>query len=80
MLWLAHRSTTLNGDIFSVSSGKVARVGFVVGAGYFNPDHRPEDLRDNVDTLRSLDRALDPRSTLDELLLIPKLFGGPVAG
>ena len=79
VLWLAHRSTTLNGDIFSVSSGKVARVGFVVGAGYFNPDHRPEDLRDNVDALRSLDGGLDPRSTLDELLLIPKLFGVPAA-
>ncbi|MBA4089621.1 SDR family NAD(P)-dependent oxidoreductase [Sphingomonas sp. VDB2] len=79
VLWLAHRSTTINGDIFSVSSGKVARVGFVVGEGYFNPDHGPEDLRDNVETLRSLDGALDPRSTLDELLLIPKLFGVPAA-
>ncbi|WP_313804728.1 SDR family NAD(P)-dependent oxidoreductase [Sphingobium sp.] len=75
VLWLAHRSTTVNGDIFSVSSGKVARVGFVVGGGYFNPDHGPEDLRDNLATVRSLDDYLDPQDTRDELALIPKLFG-----
>jgi len=46
--WLAHLSTELNGAIFSVSSGKVARVAFVIGEGYFNPDHQPEDLRDNI--------------------------------
>jgi NAD(P)-dependent dehydrogenase (short-subunit alcohol dehydrogenase family) len=74
VLWLAHRSTVVNGDIFSVSSGKVARVAFVVGEGYFNPDHRPEDLRDNLEAIRSLGEYLDPRGTADELALIPKLF------
>ncbi|MEO0033302.1 MAG: hypothetical protein RIS94_3060, partial [Pseudomonadota bacterium] len=34
VLWLAHRSTAINGEIFSSSSGKVARVGFVVGEGW----------------------------------------------
>ncbi len=75
VLWLAHRDTTVSGDIYSTSSGKVSRVGFVVGRGYFNPDHRPEDLRDNVATIRSLDDYLDPSNTLDELALIPPLFG-----
>lgn len=74
VLWLAHRSTTVNGDIFSVSSGKVARVGFIVGKGYFNPDHGPEELRDNLAAVRSLDDYLDPRGTAEELALIPKLF------
>ncbi len=80
VLWLAHRETQVNGDIFSVSSGKVARVGFVVGKGYFNPNHGPEDLRDNIDRLRSLDNALDPHCTADELALIPALFGHAPAG
>ena len=31
VLWLAHRSTRVNGDIYSTSSGKVARVGFMWG-------------------------------------------------
>jgi hypothetical protein len=74
VLWLAHRSTTVNGDIYSSSSGKVARVGFIVGEGYFDPDHGPEDLRDNIDAVRSLDNALDPSCTSDELALIPALF------
>lgn len=74
VLWLAHRSTEINGEIFSTSSGKVARVAFVVGQGYFNPDHGPEDLRDNVDAIRTLGDALDPVSVMDELALIPPLF------
>lgn len=74
VLWLAHRSTTLNGEIFSSSSGKVARVAFVVGAGYFNPHHGPEDLRDNAKTIRTLGNYLDPTFTGDELATIPPLF------
>jgi len=74
VLWLAHRSTKVNGEIFSVSSGKVARVAFVIGGGYFNPYQTPEDLRDNLDAVRSLDNFIDPRCTADELALIPPLF------
>lgn len=76
VLWLAHRSTSVNGEIFSTSSGKVARVAFVVGQGYFNPDYTPEDLRDNIETVRELGDYLDPTSTVDELALIPPLFTG----
>jgi NAD(P)-dependent dehydrogenase (short-subunit alcohol dehydrogenase family) len=75
VLWLAHRSTTLNGEIFSASSGKVARVGFVVGEGYFNPHHGPEELRDNAEAIRTLGDYLDPKFTGDELAAIPPLFG-----
>lgn len=75
VLWLSHASTTVNGDIYSTSSGKVSRVGFVIGEGYFNPDYTPEDLRDNLKTVRSLDNYLDPvNGTADELALIPPLF------
>ena len=74
VLWLAHRSTDLNGEIFSTSSGKVARVAFVVGEGYFNPEHSPEDLRDNLDAIRALGDYLDPFGTSDELAIIPPLF------
>lgn len=74
VLWLAHRSTTINGEIFSSSSGKVARVGFVVGEGWFDPAHGPEDLRDNADAIRALGSYLDITSTADELASIPPLF------
>jgi NAD(P)-dependent dehydrogenase (short-subunit alcohol dehydrogenase family) len=74
VLWLAHRDTQINGEVFSTSSGKVARVGFVVGEGYFNPDHTPEDLAAHEAQIRELGDYLDPKSTGEELLVIPPLF------
>jgi NAD(P)-dependent dehydrogenase (short-subunit alcohol dehydrogenase family) len=74
VLWLAHRGTMINGEIFSVSSGRVARVAFVVGEGYFNPNHSPEDLRANEGAIRTLGNYLDPACTADELAVIPTLF------
>ena len=77
VLWLAHRSTAINGEIYSTSSGKVARVAFVVGEGWFDPDHTPEGLRDHAARIRDLGGFLDPASVADELDLIPPLFARP---
>lgn len=77
VLWLAHRDSQINGEIFSTSSGKVARVGFVVGEGYFDPRHTPEDLAHHADQVRALGNYLDPASTGDELAVIPPLFANP---
>lgn len=74
VLWLAHRSTGINGEIFSSSSGKVARVAFVVGQGWFDPDHHPEDLRDHAAAIRALGDYADIAGTAEELALIPPLF------
>lgn len=74
VLWLAHASTTINGEIFSTSSGKVARVAFVIGQGIFDPDHTPEGLRDHAAAIRAIDGAFEPGCTADELMLIPPLF------
>ena len=74
VLWLAHASTTVNGEIFSTSSGKVARVAFIVGEGYFNPDHTPEDLAENASKIRRLGLYAEPLCTMDELAMIPDLF------
>ena len=75
VLWLAHQSTIINGEIFSTSSGKVARVAFVLADGYFNPDHGPEELRDHAEQIRTIGRGFEPSSTAEELMLIPALFG-----
>lgn len=74
VLWLAHRSTHINGEIFSVSSGRVARVAFVVAEGWFKPGHEPEDLRDNQEQLNALGKFIELQNTGQELALIPKLF------
>jgi NAD(P)-dependent dehydrogenase (short-subunit alcohol dehydrogenase family) len=74
VLWLAHSSTQINGEIFSSSSGKVARVGFVVGEGHFDPHHAMEDLRDHEADIRTLGVYLEPTCTADELAVIPPLY------
>ena len=74
LLWLAHPETDINGEIFSVSSGRVARVGVVVGQGYFNPEQTPEDLRANAATIRDLGAFIEPAHVGDELAVIPPLF------
>lgn len=74
VLWLANHDTEINGEVFSSSSGKVARVGMVVGEGWFDPNHGPEALRDNASEIRRLGAYLDVISTGDELALIPTLF------
>lgn len=74
VLWLAHSSTKLNGEIFSTSSGKVARVAFILGEGYFNSEHTPEDLAANASKIRDLAHYTEPLCTLDELMMIPRLF------
>lgn len=72
--WLAHRDTAVNGRIYSSSSGKVARVGFVVGEGWFDPHHEPEDIAAHQAEIDRLGAYCDPNSTGDELALIPPLF------
>ena len=74
VLWLAHRSTDINGEIFSTSSGKVARVAFVVGNGFFDPDHTPETLAANSDRIRAITDPFEPSCCADEIALIPPLF------
>lgn len=72
--WLAHRDTSVNGRIYSSSSGKVARVAFIVGEGWFDPHHSPENLVAHQAELDELGAFCDPGSTSDELALIPPLY------
>jgi NAD(P)-dependent dehydrogenase (short-subunit alcohol dehydrogenase family) len=74
VLWLAHRSTDVNGEIYTSNSGHTARVAFVVGSGYFNPDHTPEDLRDNLSAVRSLDSYLEPQTAFEEIDAVTARF------
>ncbi|MFW2830443.1 SDR family NAD(P)-dependent oxidoreductase [Sphingomonas sp. ID0503] len=73
VLWLAHASSRINGQIFSVSSGKVARVGFVV-EGWFDPDHSAEDLAEHEAQITELRSYQEPSSTAEELTYIARAF------
>lgn len=74
VVWLGHRDNPVTGEIFSSSSGKVGRVAFVIGEGYFNAEQTPADLSANIEQVRTLDNYVEPRDTSDELALIPPLF------
>lgn len=74
VVWLGHRDNPVSGEIFSSSSGKVGRVAFVVGEGYFNTKHTPVDLAENIDQVCNLENYAEPRDTSEELALIPPLF------
>ncbi|MEZ5735619.1 MAG: hypothetical protein R3E09_07430 [Novosphingobium sp.] len=65
----------MNGEIYSVSSGKIARVAFVIGEGWFDPAHTPEDLRENAAAIRDVSNFFEPLNSSGEIALIPKLFG-----
>lgn len=80
VLWLASRQCKANGEIFSSSSGKVARVVFVVGEGYFNANHDVNDIASHADQIRDLGNYLDPTNTAAELAVIPRLFKGGAQG
>jgi NAD(P)-dependent dehydrogenase (short-subunit alcohol dehydrogenase family) len=74
VVWLAHSSTTVTGDAYISSSGKVGRLAMVVAEGYFNPDHTPEDLADNVDKISSIDFYAEYRSVNEDFAPFAALF------
>lgn len=73
-LWLAHRSTQVNGAILSTSSGRVARVTPVMARGYFNPDHGADDLAANQDRIMDLADFEDFANAGAEIAYVRRLF------
>lgn len=61
---------TSTGEIFSAGGGRFARVADVTAAGLFAPHASAELISASIDRVRSLEGSLEPRSILDELLLI----------
>ncbi|TFC70969.1 SDR family NAD(P)-dependent oxidoreductase [Cryobacterium sp. TMS1-20-1] len=74
VVWLAHSSTSVSGDAYISSSGKVGRLAIIVADGYFNPNHSPEDLADNVDEISSLESFAEFRNVSEDLAPFAALF------
>ena len=74
VVWLAHSSTSVSGDAYISSSGKVGRLAMIVTDGYFNPDHSPEDLANNVDEISSLESFAEFRNVSEDLAPFATLF------
>lgn len=74
-VWLAHESTSVSGEIFSVAGGRAARVFIAEAAGVIPRSNTPEAWRDSAGALMTTEGSSVPASTLDELLLIAKELG-----
>lgn len=66
---LAHESCPVNGEIFTASSGRVARTFIAETRGYFGLDHTPEDLLENWEAVVAEAGYALPRSAGDNVML-----------
>ena len=70
--YLAHEDCPVTGEIYSVGFGRVARVFIGVTPGYMAGDTlTAEDVRTNLDRIRSEDGYIVPANVTEELTAIP---------
>lgn len=78
--YFASEACEVSGDVWSVGGGQVSRFFIALGDGYFkHPDVgtiTPEDIVDNLGTIRSEDGYIVPYSSQDEFAKLgPRLLG-----
>jgi NAD(P)-dependent dehydrogenase (short-subunit alcohol dehydrogenase family) len=57
MIYLSSPECGLNGEMFSVGGGRMARIAFFSGSGYVNPDISAEDVATNIERARDFTDA-----------------------
>jgi len=67
VVWLAHSSCELNGELFTVGVGRVAKVFIGVTEGIFDPDATPESLRDRYAEIAGESGYFVPRDNAEEI-------------
>ncbi|WP_063619088.1 MULTISPECIES: SDR family NAD(P)-dependent oxidoreductase [Sphingobium] len=66
-LWLASEACTVNGEMFSVWSGRVARVHIGTAEGYFDRDLTAEKILENYSQVAVMDNFHAPHNALEEV-------------
>ena len=74
MAWLVHEDCQVNGEIYSVGGGRVAKVFVGVTPGFFKKDLSLEDIRDNWDQIRNEEGYEVPTSANGEIALVMPHF------
>jgi hypothetical protein len=77
--YLVSEECTLSHEVFSVGGGRIARVFVGLGPGWFDgadSTPSPEDVRDNLDAIRSTQAFTIPGSAQDELMALAPLMAG----
>jgi NAD(P)-dependent dehydrogenase (short-subunit alcohol dehydrogenase family) len=73
--YLAHEDCPVSGQTFSVGGGRVAQVFIGETKGYFKADLKPEDLRDNWDTVTDQAGYGTPSNLAEETAMFLPFFG-----
>ncbi|WP_454887061.1 SDR family NAD(P)-dependent oxidoreductase [Sphingomonas oryzagri] len=80
--YLAHQDCPVNGEIFSVAAGRVARIFIAEGRGLYSPDLTMEAVRDGWDTIMSEEGYGVPMNAAEERDMLEQSFeraGQPIA-
>ena len=72
--YLAHEDCPVSGQTFSVGGGRVAQVFIGETKGYFKADLKPEDLRDNWDTVTDQTGYGTPSNLAEETAMFLPFF------
>jgi NAD(P)-dependent dehydrogenase (short-subunit alcohol dehydrogenase family) len=70
VLYLAHDSCELNGEIIGAGGGKVDRIFLAATPGYLKPELTPEDVKANLPTILDEANYVVPRSNMDHVDLL----------
>lgn len=73
VVYLASAQCEVTGQILSVAGGRVSRVVVAEPLGYFSKDLTPEQVRDNWDTIASLEDLIVPAGATEEIGQLLKL-------
>jgi hypothetical protein len=72
--YLAHEQCNVNGEIFSVAAGRVARIFIAEGRGIYSPNLTIEDVRDSWQEILSEENYAVPMSAAQERDLLEQAF------
>jgi NAD(P)-dependent dehydrogenase (short-subunit alcohol dehydrogenase family) len=70
VLYLAHESCSLNGELLSVAAGRVARICTITAPGLYSEDLTSEQLADNLGTVMDPTGYIVPGKSMDQYKLL----------
>jgi NAD(P)-dependent dehydrogenase (short-subunit alcohol dehydrogenase family) len=76
--YLAHESCTVNGHVYSVAGGRVARIFMAESQGIVLPALTPEAVRDNLGAIEAPEDYVVPASLAEESNIIRKAIIPPL--
>jgi NAD(P)-dependent dehydrogenase (short-subunit alcohol dehydrogenase family) len=70
VLYLAHESCSLNGELLSVAAGRVARICTITAPGFYSEDLTSEQLADNLSAVMDPADYIVPAKSMDQYKLL----------